>query len=181
MENIKGGWFMATAPVMNCKGLSIQEKVLLSCIMSMKNSMETVYATDVKILGMTGLNQDEFNDTYFSLEQKKLIRRVKNEWRIFPWNINKVLCVDVYGKEYMQTPVDNENDVRRTFQEEKNDTPEKKETTHQANGRPEQKVNNSSPSPDYKPLAWMESDYYKKVRKANEMANEKAKRERQQL
>lgn len=59
--------------------------------------METVYATDVKIMGMTGLNQDEFNDTYSSLEQKKLIGRVKNEWKLMVENINKVLGTNIYN------------------------------------------------------------------------------------
>lgn len=47
------------------------------------------------------------------------------------------------------------------FQEEKNDTPAKKEATPQANGRPEPKVNNGLPSSDWDPLGWMNSDYYK--------------------
>lgn len=87
---------MAIAPVMNCKVLSLQEKILLTSIMSMKHSLNSVYATKDKIMSMTGLSSDEFDDALDAITTRGLATLRGKEWRIIPRTINEVLQVDVY-------------------------------------------------------------------------------------
>lgn len=96
IEGITGNWFMAIGPVMRCKTLSIQEKLLLSCIMSLKNSMDSVYVPDDRIMGMTGLSEEEYNQAYTSLRKKNLIAKDGREWGISRADVNRVIGADLY-------------------------------------------------------------------------------------
>lgn len=151
--------------------LSLAAKVILAKVLGLwKNCNKEVFISNErlsKLLG--GMTIRTVQRAKLELKELKLIEIVQEEKgkghlahiKVAEAKVNAYL-----GFEY--------------FQEEKKDTPAKKETTPQVNRRPDTRVNNAFPSPDYKPLDWMESDYYKKARKENEMA-EKAKREWQPL
>lgn len=93
-SNIK--WSMSFAPVMTCKKLEWEEKVLLNCIMSMKNSFDNVYATPERIGELTGLYGAEFENAKAGLLDKDLISKKGNEWMIRCPVINNFLGVEVY-------------------------------------------------------------------------------------
>ena len=89
-------WSMSFAPEMACKELELEENVLLNCIMSMKNSFDNVYATPEKIGELTGLYGTQYETALSGLEEKELISKKGNEWRIRCADINKILGVEVY-------------------------------------------------------------------------------------
>lgn len=96
MEGIAGDWYMAPGPVMRCEGLTIQEKHLLSCVMSLKNSMDKAFASDEKIMGLTGLSQEELNTAFKGLLEKGLVFRDKRELYVSPMAINEFLGHTIY-------------------------------------------------------------------------------------
>jgi hypothetical protein len=89
-------WSMSFAPVMACQKLEIEEKVLLNAIMSMKNSFDNVYATPEKIGELTGLYGTKYETALAGLQDKELVVRTGNQWRIRCVEINKFLGVEVY-------------------------------------------------------------------------------------
>ncbi len=89
---------MMLGPVMRCEGLKIQEKCLLSCVMSLKNSLDGVYTTDEKIMGLTGLSFKEFNAAYEGLTEKELLSKRGREWVLSCRNINDFLGAVVYPR-----------------------------------------------------------------------------------
>ncbi len=96
MEGITGDWYMMLGPVMRCEGLTIQEKCLLSCVMSLKNSMDNAFTSDDKIMGLTGLSQEELNTAFKGLLEKGLVFRDKRELYVSPMAINEFFGRTIY-------------------------------------------------------------------------------------
>ena len=101
-------WSMSFAPVMACKNLKLEEKLLLNLIMSMKYSFDNVCATKEKVMELTGLDSDQFDSAVSSLHEKDMIMFRGKEWRIIPTSINKFLGVEVYDPvKYRDNGTDN--------------------------------------------------------------------------
>lgn len=93
-NNIK--WSMSFAPVMACKTLKIEEKILLNSIMSMKYSFDEVYATRKEIQELTGLSDKQYDSALSGLAGKNLVVLEDGHWWIAPGVINQTLGVEVY-------------------------------------------------------------------------------------
>ena len=82
--------------------LGLEEKVLLNNIMSMKYSFDNVYATSEKIMQMTGLSSEQYDSALRGLEEKELVTKRGNEWRILPDNINSITGVEMYDMDQLR-------------------------------------------------------------------------------
>lgn len=130
--------------------LSLSAKVILAKVLGLwKNCNKEVFISNErlsKLLG--GMTIRTVQRAKLELKELKLItisQEEKGKGHLAHIKVAEAKVNEYLGFEYFQ---------------EKNNTPAKKETTTQANSRPS-KVNKGLPSPDFDPLGWMNSDYYK--------------------
>ena len=68
----------------------------------MKNSFDNVYATQEKIMELTGLSAEEYDSAVVGLVEKGLIGKNGNQWGLYCIEINKFLGTEVYDIEKLQ-------------------------------------------------------------------------------
>lgn len=160
-----GGYYMTPRVVMKSDKLSSPAKKVLCYLMTLWTSTDDIHPSVATIADITDQSESGVKRGIKELTDKGLIKVLQkgngyghsNSYAVNVTGINRFFDCDIL--------------IDETKKEE-----QKKETAPKVNGIPEQKANNGLPSPDWDPLGWMKSDYYKKARKENEMA-EKAKME----
>ena len=87
---------MCFGPVMNCDYLSMEEKLLLNYIMSLKYSFDNVKVRKDTAIRITGLNSDQYDSAVYGLEKKRLLFRAEGVWLLDAENINSITDEYVY-------------------------------------------------------------------------------------
>lgn len=147
-----GGYYMTPRVVMKNNNLGSPAKKVLCYLMTLWTSTDDIHPSVSTIADITDQSESSAKRGLKDLTDKGLIKVVQrgngyghsNSYAVNVTGINKFFDCEILIDETKEP---------------------KKGTTSQVNGIPEQKVNNALPSPDWNPLAWMESDYYKKARK----------------
>lgn len=158
-----GGYYMTPRVVMKSDKIGSPAKKVLCYLMTLWTSTDDIHPSVSTIADITDQSESGVKRSIKELTDKGLIKVVQrgngyghsNSYAVNATGINKFFDCEILIDETKEP---------------------KKETTTQANRRPEPRVNNGLPSPDWDPLGWMKSDYYNKARKENEMT-EKAKME----
>ena len=145
-----GGYYMTPRVVMKSDKIGSSAKKVLCYLMTLWTSTDDIHPSVSTIADITDQSERSVKYAIKELTDQGLIKVVQrgngyghsNYYAVNAACINKLFDCEIL--------------IDETKKEER-----KKETTPQVNRRPDTRVNNALPTPDWDPLGWMNSDYYK--------------------